>query len=109
MDGKTFALMLVGMFAVTYASRVLPLMILSKLKMPEWLLNWLGFVPVAVLAALLAPAILMPGGRDHLCLSASNKYLIASIPTLLAAFRTKSLVFPISVGIGVMALLEALN
>jgi branched-subunit amino acid transport protein len=40
--------------AVTAVPRVLPLLVLSRLRLPQWLLDWLSYVPVAVLAALLS-------------------------------------------------------
>ncbi|HHY46082.1 MAG TPA: AzlD domain-containing protein [Firmicutes bacterium] len=106
MDSKTFALMLGGMFLVTYASRVLPIMVLSRLRMPQWLLNWLSFVPAAVLTALLAPAILMPDGSGDLILGLNNQYLIASIPTLVMAIRTRNLILSVAVGVVTMAILR---
>lgn len=40
--------------AVTAIPRALPLVALSRLALPGWLLGWLRHVPVAVLSALLA-------------------------------------------------------
>ena len=40
--------------AVTAAPRVLPLVALSRIELPGWLLGWLRHVPVGVLSALLA-------------------------------------------------------
>jgi branched-subunit amino acid transport protein len=40
--------------AVTAIPRVLPLVALSRVELPAWLSDWLGYVPVAVLSALLA-------------------------------------------------------
>ena len=48
---------------VTALPRVLPLVLLSRFSLPRWLLDWLGFVPVAVLAALAAIEVFAPGGR----------------------------------------------
>ena len=48
---------------VTAVPRVLPLVLLSRLALPAWLLDWLRFVPVAVLAALTAIEVLVPGGK----------------------------------------------
>jgi len=39
---------------VTAVPRVLPLLVLSRLQLPQWLLDWLRYVPVAVLASLLS-------------------------------------------------------
>ena len=35
---------------VTAVPRVLPLLVLSRLRLPAWLLDWLRYVPVAVLS-----------------------------------------------------------
>ncbi|HEY3315216.1 MAG TPA: AzlD domain-containing protein, partial [Bacillota bacterium] len=43
-----------GMALVTYLPRMLPLVVLSRFKLPPAVLRWLSFVPVAVLSALLA-------------------------------------------------------
>lgn len=40
--------------AVTALPRVLPLVALARLELPEWLSAWLAYVPTAVLSALLA-------------------------------------------------------
>jgi branched-subunit amino acid transport protein len=48
---------------VTAVPRVLPLVLLSRFALPQWLLDWLKFVPVAVLGALAAIEVLMPGGK----------------------------------------------
>ena len=45
--------------AVTALPRVLPLVLLSRIALPQWLVAWLGFVPIAVLAALLAIGLLL--------------------------------------------------
>ena len=49
--------LLAGMFLVTYLPRLIPLLILSGQNgdkpLPSWLTRWLGYVPVAVLAAML--------------------------------------------------------
>ncbi len=39
---------------VTALPRVLPLVILSRLQLPAWLLDWLRFVPIAILGSLLS-------------------------------------------------------
>jgi branched-subunit amino acid transport protein len=49
-----FLALILACAAVTAVPRVLPLLVLARLRLPQWLLDWLGYVPVAVLAALLA-------------------------------------------------------
>src|ERR1700704_5167367 len=46
--------LVLGCALVTAVPRVLPLVALSQLQLPPWLADWLRYVPIAVLAALLA-------------------------------------------------------
>ena len=57
---------------VTAVPRVLPLVALSRMQLPGWLLDWLRYVPVAVLSALLAIERLSAGA--------------AGVPAIAAAF-----------------------
>lgn len=80
------------------------MVVLSKFNMPEPVVEWLGFVPSAVLAAIIAPYILMPDNK--LFLSFDNKYLLAAIPSFAIAKKTKSLVWTLLAGMLAMALLQ---
>lgn len=48
----------VGMAAVTFIPRLLPMIMLRDINLPWWLKEWLGFVPYAALGALIFPGIL---------------------------------------------------
>ena len=89
--------------AVTAVPRVLPLALLSKIELPRWLLAWLAYVPVAVLAALLAIEVLMVDGKP--ALSGANAALVAIVPALAAAGFTRSLIATVLVGVAAYALL----
>lgn len=82
-------MIIVGMAVVTFVPRVLPLLILSTKALPESMIRWLGYIPVAVLAAMLFPALLMMDGKFNL--SGNNLFLWVSFPTFLVAHKTKSL------------------
>lgn len=97
---------IVGMWLANYLPRMLPMVILSKLKMPEPVIRWLGFVPVAVLAAILLPDLVMPEPARQISLGPQNKFLIAALPTFVVAIRTRSLVWTLLAGMAVMALLQ---
>lgn len=97
-------LIIVGMTLVTYFPRMLPLVVLSKHNIPKLLYRWLSFVPVAVLAALLGPSLAMPDGT--LQLTYLNKFLLAAIPTLAVAIKTRSLVTTVIIGMVASGLLE---
>ena len=50
--------MIVGMGAVTYIPRMLPLVVLEKIRLPGLLQNILQNVPFAILGALIFPGVL---------------------------------------------------
>lgn len=89
-------LMVAGMMLVTFGVRYPVLALVSKLPMPERLLNALKFIPPAVLAAIVAPAVFMPNGT--LDLHFSNAYLIAGSVSALIAWRTRNLLLTIVLG-----------
>ncbi len=82
---------------VTALPRVLPLVVLSRTTLPAWLLDWLRYVPIAVLAALCAIELL-PGGT--LALSASNPALPAIAAAFLVAAKTRNLLGTVLAGVG---------
>ena len=102
MDQRTVFLIILGMAAVTYLPRLLPTWLLSSRDLPRWLVIWLRNVPVAVLAAMLLPAITIRGGE--LSVGPHNLFLLAALPTLLVAWRTRSLFGSVVTGIIVVAL-----
>ena len=96
MSFQAYLLTLVGMGAVTYLPRLLPLFFLSQRKLPQWLIDWLELIPVAILAALLAPSLLVDGDSNSLDLLRSEFWV--AIPTFLFALRTRSLGGTVVVG-----------
>lgn len=98
---------IIGVAIATAATRVLPMMFLSTEQLPRPVLRWLSFVPVAVLAALLGPDILMPDGK--LQLSWHNLFLLVTVPALFIAWRTQSFFGTIAFGMGAVALARFLG
>ncbi len=95
---------LIGVSLVTLLPRVLPLVILSRLNLPDSLMRFLQYIPITVMTALLAQAVLSDG-ESFIAIS-DNKQLLALLPTLLAAVWTRSLLITVVVGIVTMALLQ---
>lgn len=96
MDQQTLFLTILGMAAVTYVPRVLPLLTLARRNLPEAVARWLSFIPAAVLAAMLLPALtLTDQGLD---LSEKNVFLWAALPCFLAGWKTKSAAATVAVG-----------
>lgn len=100
-------LVILGMAVVTYLPRALPMAVLSRFRLPDWFRRWLSCVPVAVLASLLAPSLLLSGGRWRL--GPDNLPLLAALPTFWVAFRTRRLLPSVLAGLAVMAALVTLR
>lgn len=107
MSGLNEALLIAGMFAVTFGVRYLPLLLSGRIEFPAALERALRFVPVAVLTALIAPMIAMPNGQWQL--HYSNPYLVASLMAVMVAAWRKNLLLTIVVGLAVFFVLRQLN
>ncbi|MDF1556913.1 MAG: AzlD domain-containing protein [ANME-2 cluster archaeon] len=99
---KMIALTILLMALVTYIPRAFPLLLLTRFDLPEKVVQWLKYIPVAVLSALLFPSILLQEGG----LDISNEFLVAVLPTILVVWRTRSLFWAIVTGIGAVSLLR---
>ncbi|MCU0522282.1 MAG: AzlD domain-containing protein [Anaerolineae bacterium] len=100
-DQTTVFLTIVGMLAVTYLPRVLPLWLFSSRSLPPLVIAWLRYVPVAVLAAMVLPSLVL--AEDRITLGGDNLFFWAAFPTFIVAWRTKSLFAAVLVGMGVVA------
>lgn len=99
------ALLILLMTVVTFIPRVLPVLILSRRNLPEPIERWLSYVPVAVLAALLAPALFAPTGELTILFS-DNPAFWVSIPVFLIAFLARNLFATVLIGMTLIALLR---
>ena len=98
-------LCILGMALVTLIPRVMPVTLLAGRELPPLLTRWLSFVPVSVLAALVAPDLLLADGK--LNISGDNLFLIATFPTLLICWYKKGSLFgALAVGMGTVALIR---
>ncbi len=95
---------LIGMAFVTYLPRLIPAWVLRDKQLPAFLVAWLRYVPVAVLAALLLPSLLIENNQINF--SASNLYLWAAIPAGWVAWKKKSLFGTVIVGMLVVAVVR---
>jgi branched-subunit amino acid transport protein len=96
----------IGMAVTTYALRALPITVLSRVRIPRPLERWLSFVPVSVMAALVASEVVRPDGRW--LAPASNPYLLAAIPTGIVYHFTKSLLGATLAGVACFLAFRAL-
>ncbi len=98
-------LLVVLMAVVTYMPRVIPVLVLSRRKLPEPVERWLSYVPVAVLAALLTPVLIAPEGTVDLAVTTNPAFWV-SIPVLVIALFTRNLFATVFFGMIMIALLR---
>ena len=104
MDQKTILLTIVGMMLVTYFPRVLPVWLLSSRSLPPLFLAWLRYIPVSVMAAMVLPSLIVQD--QGLDVSLDNVFLLAAVPTIFVAWKTKNLFISVLIGMGVVAFLR---
>lgn len=97
-------IIIIGSAIVTALPRVIPMILLSRLDLPAWLRTWLGAVPVAILAALLATELLV--SNQHLVGAEGIPMLIAIVPVLLIVATTRSLMGAVVAGMLTVSLLR---
>lgn len=96
MSVRAFLFLVLAMGAVTYLPRMLPLVLLSRQQLPAWFAEWLELIPPAILSALLAPTLFAnPSPRSF---AFGKAELLAALPTLLFALKTRSLAGTVSIG-----------
>ncbi|MDR1580493.1 MAG: AzlD domain-containing protein [Synergistaceae bacterium] len=104
---RTWAI-IAGMTLVTLIPRIVPLLTLPGMKMPRAVERWFGNIAPAILAALLLPELLLDRAiPSSPTLSASNPYLLASLPAFLVAWKTKNLFAAVMAGILALAAIRA--
>lgn len=89
-------LMIVGMAAVTIATRYPVLALFRHVEFPPLLLAALKYIPPAVLAAIVVPGLVAPQG--DIDLSLRNDFLIAGLFAAVIAWRTNNLLLTILLG-----------
>lgn len=89
---------------LTYGIRLSFIVLFGNGEISEPVRRGLRFVPPAVLTAIIFPELLIPNGTQEISLL--NTRLIAGILAILVAWRTKSVLLTILVGMGVLLGLE---
>lgn len=96
----TLGATILGMGLTTYAIRLSMVLLVGRVTVPPLLRRALRFVPAAVLAALILPELLLPGGSPDLSLA--NPRLLAGLLAGLVAWRSGNAL--LAIGAGMLAL-----
>ncbi len=91
---------------LTFATRLSFILLLDRIKMPDWFRRGLRFVPVAVLSAIILPELTNPSGT--LFLSWRNPQLLAGAVAILVAWRTRSVILTIVTGMAALLIFQAI-
>lgn len=102
-----FVLLILGMAAVTYATRVGFIGVARQMELHPLLRRALEYVPVSILAALVFPAVLAPSGRMEQPLS--NIYVWAAVLTVAVLLTTKRQWAAIALGVAGLVVLRRLG
>lgn len=89
MNTLDYLILFSGMGLVTFLPRWLPLFYLARRRLPQWLIDWLGLIPVAILSALLAPALFTDSAPR--VLHPGKLELLVAIPSLIFAVKSRSM------------------
>lgn len=96
------ALVIALMAVITFLCRAVPMLALTDPeRLPPWIRQWLEYMPPAVLAATVAPAVLAPGG-----VIAIGPDLAAFAVCLVVAIRTRKILPPVISGLAVLLVLR---
>ena len=91
-----YLLLILGMGLVTYIPRWFPLFLFTQRKLPEWFIEWLDLIPVAILSALVFSDLFVSGSPRQLEILQTKS--IVAVPTFLFALKTRSLGGTVIVG-----------
>ena len=95
-----------GMAVANFTLRFVPIAIVSRLELPDWLMRWLSFVPASVMGSLVALEVFRPGGAWVNPIT--SPYALAAIPTALVYRWTKSFLGATVAGMVAFVALRAL-
>jgi branched-subunit amino acid transport protein len=91
----------------TYLTRLSFIALVGDRQMPAWALGPLRYVAPAVLAAIIAPAVMVVDGSVALT-PATNPRFLAAVVAGLVAWRFRNVVAVIVSGMGTLWILQAL-
>ena len=85
---QDIVLLIFGMAVVTFFSRFLPMVLLSRWTFPEKVKWGLEYIPVAVLSAIVFPILFFDWKG---VLTIQPQFVLAAIPIFIFAWRVKSI------------------
>jgi branched-subunit amino acid transport protein len=100
-----FWFVLIASGLLTFAIRLSFILIVGHRQISSLLMRALRFVPPAVLTAIILPEIVMPGGNTFL--SFQNARLFSGLIAIIVAWRTRSILSTILVGMATLWIIQS--
>ena len=97
-------LTILGCTIVTWLSRIVPFILLKKFDLPKPIVEYLSFVPTVIMSALWFNSLFVQRIGEFPEINYEN--LLASLPTVLSAVISKSLLVIVVVGIFSLAIIR---
>ena len=97
-------LTILGCTIVTWLSRVLPFVLLKKFDLPKAIIEYLSFVPIVIMSALWFDGLFIQKIGEFPQINYEN--LLASLPTVVSAIISKSILVIVVVGIISLAIIR---
>jgi len=97
-------LVMIACGLLTFATRFVMFSSLAPRRLPDWLEDALGFVPIAVLTAIIVPAVVT--GPEGTLFLAGNSRLPAAVIAVSVALITRSVLATIATGLAALWCLE---
>ncbi|MCG7337737.1 AzlD domain-containing protein [Staphylococcus sp. ACRSN] len=90
---------------VTWLTRVIPFVLITKIQLSEKVVKWLSFIPITLFTALIIDGVIeqQDSGLGY---TLNIPFIITMVPTILIAIVTRSLTFTIVGGILITAILR---
>lgn len=105
---REILIVILGSALVTYLPRYIPILAFKDAQLPDWFQKWMGYLPISIFAALIATDVFFweEGANFNLM---ENLKLLPLLITALIAYKTKSMISSILVGVASIALLVWLS
>ena len=98
-----FLIIATGIF--TFGTRFIMLSGIFGKSLPAWLIEALGFVPIAVLTAIIVPAVLIDPANHHIAIT-DNPRLLAAFVAIAVALTTRQVITTIGTGLATLWALQ---
>lgn len=107
MSSTSLWMTILGVSVGTYLLRLSFIEMWKWLRVPTLFMRALDYVPAAVLAALVLPALLRSGGAVDV--SFDNLRLYAGLAALVVAWYSRNIIFTLATGMAALWLLQAMS